>query len=422
MPATGLRVHPSMSARIGIAIGSEALRAVCVRGGKVLWAAQSARAPEQSLAACIEEILAGIPTRRLRRMPVDVAVGPHAAQVKLLAGLPPVSDPRVLASLVRESSASFFLRNGSALVTTGVRVAGEGRVWAAAIEAETIEAIRAACRSQRLKLRSIAPTAAVLPLAARNERFTWRDGEVGLEIARSGPDLELIRRLPATLLPPDAPVLEPVEALASFGPDAWRYADAYGATLVSSNASLALGPDGVRPLADSLPVRRLALPAMIAAVGVIALALSPLRAQWTAERARAALDATRATETWRDLLASAAEIEHVTGVLNEIAAFTASRPDRAGLLGDLALAMPDGSALLRLEVDGTEGKLVAVTPQASALLMTLRSLPRFSSVDLVGEVTRQTVGGQELERVMIEFRLKDAVQPRRDAVTGHGYR
>ncbi len=397
-----------MKRTIGIGIDSGTVRAVMVRRDAISWVAEATWDSHASLAEGIEAVLARAPLSRWRRTPVHVAVGAFGAQVKLLAGLPAVDDPRALTAVVREGAASFFLRNGCDLVTTGVRVEAEGRAWAAAVEWPTVEAIRDACRRRGVRLRSIAPAAAVLPLAARNDRFTWRDGPLALEIGRSGSTLGSVRRIPAVLVPTGEAPLDPIEPLGALGPEALRYAAAYGATRVDARSPLAIGPDGVRPLAASTPKRRLLVPAAIGCIALMGVGLSPLASEWTAHRARVRLEEGRSTEAWHAMVASVARLERITGVLNEMDAFVASRPERTRLLADLARALPDRSAIVRLEVDGPEGSLVMVTPRATDAVASLRSLGSLASVEIVGQATtRHHAAGGELERVTVRFRLHD---------------
>ncbi|HEX7051887.1 MAG TPA: hypothetical protein VF188_16895 [Longimicrobiales bacterium] len=393
---------------IGIGIDHGAVRAVFVRRKEIVWKDQVPWDSGASLAEAIASLLSRAPLRRWRRTPVHVAVGAFSTQVKLLSGLPAIDDAGALAAVVREGAASFFLRNGKELVTTGVQTAGEGRVWAAAFELPTIDAIRTGCRARRVKLRSIAPTAVVLPRVARNERFAWRDGPVSLEIGRSGAALEAVRRVPTDLLPSEERLLDPIEPVASLGPDGACYADAYGATLVDVRTPLALGADGQRPLSVSAPERRLKWAACVGCVALAAFILSPLGSEWAAYRARATLELRRSGEAWRAMVASASRLERVSAVLDEIETFVATRPERTRLLGELAGALPDRSAILRIQLSGSKGMLEVVTPHAAAMVESLRSLTSLASVEVVAQGARQYAGGLELERVMVRFRTADA--------------
>lgn len=342
-------------------------------------------------------------------MPVHVAVGASAAQVKLLTGLPSTNDTHALAAVVREGAASFFLRNGNDLVTTGVKYAGEGRAWAAAIESATVEAIRAALRIRGVKLHSIAPAAVVLPLVARNDGFMWHDGPVTLKICRKpGAALETVRRMPSVLTGQDGTQLDPIEALASLGSEAVRYAAAIGAILIDPHTPLALGPDGVRPLSVSMPLRRLLLPGLIGGIGLAAMLLSPLGGAWIAQRSKAVINDKRDTEVWRAMEGSMAQLQQITTVLEEIESFAASRPERTQTLADLTRALPDHSAIVRLSIDESEGNLVVVTPNAAALMEALRSLPGLTAVDMVGQMARQHANGLEVDRITIRFRIDNS--------------
>jgi hypothetical protein len=392
---------------LGIGIDHDTVRAVFVRDGAIVWMAEGTWGSETPLAAAIGDLLTDAPRCRGRSTDVNVAVGVYAAQVKLLTGLPIAADRSSLAAVIREGAESFFLRSGDTLVTTDVYKMEDDRVCAAAIDLATIDAIRDACRRPTVKLRLIVPTAAVLPLVSRNDQWTWIDGDVALQSTRSGSALETVRCIPTLLVSPDEPLFEPIERLSELGPEGSRFADAYGATLVKTSAPLALGPDGRRPAVASTSHRRIVLPAAIAGLGLIVSLLSPLGELRVAHMARGRVERSRSTPAWSSMVSSNARLDRVTAVLGEVEAFTTSRPERAVLLGDLTRALPEESAIVRMEIDESEGRLVVVTPESQSFVGSLRSLASLSSVDVAGEVTREQVGGRVLERVSVHFRIKD---------------
>ncbi|HEV7586815.1 MAG TPA: hypothetical protein VGO40_01700, partial [Longimicrobium sp.] len=135
-----------MSGSIGIAIGAAAVRAVVVRGGRVVAASEAQLGTGDTLAEVVAELLGAARVPRWPRPPVTVALGPARAQVRRVSGLPPLTDPRVLAEILREGSGRFFLRNGVAPVTTGVRVEGPGTVWCGALDGDAVRAAEEGCR------------------------------------------------------------------------------------------------------------------------------------------------------------------------------------------------------------------------------------------------------------------------------------
>lgn len=389
---------------MGLALARDRVRAVLVRRGNVVWAAEAAMEADRPVEATIASLVAEAPVPPFSRPTLSAAVGPHASQVKLVAGLPEVQDLATLAAIVRESAGSFFLKDGVPLITTGVRAEGVGAAWAAAIDQPSVDAIRTVCRARRWRPGPIAPTAVVLPLALADESFTWTDGGVALDVTRSDLALASVRRRSGGAAEAVGAGPQAVPALASLGDGAARYADAYGATALRSDEPLALHPEvgGLRPFAR---------PGLVLLVAVLSLALSPLAAMWARKRAEARIAAVR-SEQWQAMVAGLTQLDQITRTIDEVSRFTASRSNVTVLLGDLARALPDGSVLLSFEMDGQTGKASFLALEASATLRVVRGLPQVASADLVGPVSRITMAGRELERVAIQFRLSDRMPPR----------
>src|SRR5687768_1287681 len=98
-----------MRKRVGLAIAHDTVRAVVVTGTRLLWAGETSRELGPPTAGDITTLLARAPIGRWRRTPVAVAVGPHASQLKLVVGLPPLDDARIMGAVVRENAGTFFL-------------------------------------------------------------------------------------------------------------------------------------------------------------------------------------------------------------------------------------------------------------------------------------------------------------------------
>ena len=118
-----------MTPRIGVGVGADALRLVYVRRGRVRWSGEMDFEGADTLERALPELLRQSPLPRWPRPVVTVAVGPFATQLKRVTGLPPLSDPRLTASLIRENQSRFFMRNGQPLLTTGVRTIEDGAAW-----------------------------------------------------------------------------------------------------------------------------------------------------------------------------------------------------------------------------------------------------------------------------------------------------
>jgi hypothetical protein len=389
-----------VSLRIGVAVAAEHVRAVGVRRGRPVWALEAPVDPEAGLGTTLRGLLAAAPRSRLRRPRVNVALGPSHSQVKQLRGLPPLTSTRELARLVQQGAARFFLRNGAPLLTTGVRVVQPGEVWAAAIDEPVVREVEDACRAQRLRLGAVAPVAVALPCVLTGDEIVWRDGDLCLELRLAGGALAGVRRYRAAgpAVPPDVPA--GADALAPLGEDAWRFADAYGAAMLSSGEALAF-----RPRADArVPGWRMAAASAVFLLSLLASQLLPLLA---AQRtgARAAERSAALAPQRRSALEAEIELARVTEALAEIAGFGAGRRSATLLLGDLARALPAGSAVLTLRVDTAGGSLVLLSPRAAAVLDSLERAPAIDALEIAGPVTRESLGGRELERLTLRFRL-----------------
>jgi hypothetical protein len=361
---------------------------------------------------------------------VVVAIGPSAVQVKRLTGLPPLTDAAALEALVHEGAGRFFLRNGVPLITTGVRLVQPGTVWAAAFEAPVVEGVERACRAADLRLQAIVPTATALAHAVRTsasgERFVWMDGGVRTELTLSEGRVESVRRLPsdragarsagcstggdaadtADSCPPP-----PVEALQKLGERALDFADAYGATRMAQRLGrdeplvLRAGSAALGSSRHSEPSRsRLAIAASVFILAAASAIAGPsLVATHSARDARSRL---RSMETRvAEAESKETELSRVSRALSEVAGFQRSRRSATALLVDLARALPKEAALVALDVDTTGGTLVALGARASQVTTALEKVKEIASPEIVGPVTRESVGSREVERVTVRFRF-----------------
>jgi hypothetical protein len=93
-------------------------------------------------------------------------------------------------------------------------------------------------------------------------------------------------------------------------------------------------------------------------------------------------------------------------MLSQARAFGDSRTSVSALLGDVARLLPQNSALLAFEWLDDRGEITVVTDNPSGVLAALRRVPGIGSVELLGSVTRQSVGTQELQRITVRFARK----------------
>lgn len=395
-----------MTLRLGLAVSHDAVRAVAIRGTELIWSAEAPRGQGVELTETISAVLSKAPTRRLDRSVVFAAIGPHASQVKLLNGLPDVSDPELLGAIVRESAGTFFLKAESTLLTTGVRSIGSQSALAGALEQDTVAAIRSACRAGRLRLRRVAPTAVALPLALDGDPIVWHDGSIFIEIGRSERKIESIRVRPCDVANRPEVHGTPVPRLAALGEDAIRFADAFGAALLDALEPLALDPAVEGPWTAVGRRRRTLVTATIACTGLLCLVLSPLAATGTRYRAES-VSALVNAEQWQRIGASLDQLDHVTTALEELRAFSSSRIGSTELLAALSTALPEGHVLLDLELSGHQVQMIALTSDPSALLAAVRTVPALRSPSFLGAVSQQRLGSLDLQRVAIRAEVVD---------------
>lgn len=392
---------------IGLGIGRDAVRAVGLRRGRIVWALERARGDEP-LVRTIGLVLGDAPCPRWPRPTVAAAVGPSHAQTKRLVGLPPLKDASRFGGVVRESVSRLFLKNGVPLVTTW-RPASNGPPWGAALEEPVLQAIEEACRARRVRLDTIVPTVSVLGFVADNGSGTgvmrWNDGDQWVDLSFERGELDTVRRAGESegLTCGDCTHSTILDAL---GPNGSRFADALGAARARSGAVLAWrGRRDPQPRAT--PVWRLALAATAAIVAALAWLAAPgVGARFTQRAAVASL--AKLAPLRRDVAFAAREFEKVTRALNEVSAFDSLRYPMTPLLADLTRALPDESALVTLRLLRDAGNLVALTPRAAAMLTKLETVPGIEGAEIVGPVTREVLAGKTLERVTVRFQVRPA--------------
>ncbi|HEX2778574.1 MAG TPA: hypothetical protein VHM30_03675 [Gemmatimonadaceae bacterium] len=389
--------------RVGLAVASDTVRIACVREGRILWAGESPILADLPLEASVARLLDTAPLPRWPRPATVVAVGPARSQVKRLLGLPPVADPRALSRMVTENAGRFFLRNGIPLATAAGVGAGDREAWGSAIEAPLVIEVAALCRRRRLRLVGIVPSVAVLGAALRTERVVWPDGDVAAAVEWRGDAMCEVRRVPLDDAP-GAAVPDVAPELAMLGTEAWRYADAYGAAVASSPSPLMLRPDG-RSAAEpaQVPKWRVMLAASVLAIGLTVYALAPLIAAANVSRAATQTIVSLASDRGR-AAAAAAELRRVSDALNEAAAFGRMRRSPLGVLAELTRGLPASAQLVSVRIDTAGGTIVALAARGADVMAALEAMPSAVAPQIIGPVTRESVGGREKERVTVRFR------------------
>lgn len=386
-----------MRQRIGIAVATDRVRAVGVRGRRILWSSEVEVLEVGGIAAAVDSMIAAAPMAHRFRPTARVALGPSFSQIKPLTGLPPLGSTTLLARLVAEGAPRFFLAEGRSLLT-GIRVLDTGEVWAAGVDLALVRDIEAVCRSHRLRLEGVVPVAVALAWATEAREYAWQDGQLRIVVRGSTDCLEEVRRYRVdhgTALPPPPRV---TQALGSLGNDAWRYADAYGAAVLPVAECVAVRP-GRR---GGVPVLRMIAAACTVLLSVLAVWMAPAIAASHAGGAAAARIAGIDQER-RVALQAEGELERFTTALLEIAAFDSQRRSALLLLGEIARALPDSTAIVSLRVERAEATMVAITPRAGAMFAPLQRVPGITFLEIVGPVTREVVRGREFERATLRF-------------------
>ncbi len=262
--------------------------------------------------------------------------------------------------------------------------------------------VAAACRDTRLTLRLITPTAVALQFATLAASVVWHDDDVALAITYGNSGLASIRTSAGTEA--DAVQPEVARAFASIAEKAGDYLDAAGATRVPRREPIALGGHALRLTKE--PSRRRLVAAGAACVAAIIIAiLAPLGASMRVEHTARAQDATvhaRVGAAERD----AKDLGVTTAALGALASFSQSRRSLTLLLAQLTRALPEGSALIAVQVDSAgTGSVVAIGPHAAGIVDAVERVPGLTSPEIVGPVTRETTGGKQLDRVTVRFRV-----------------
>jgi hypothetical protein len=394
--------HPMIAAsrnRLGVAIGSREIRAVLVRAGAIEWHASTRISKDNDIAASLQELLTRAP-RLTGGVRVTVVVSPAWVQVKPLMGLPPVKSIRLTEELLRENQQAFYLWKGSPALIAGIQVTNGGATWGAAFDRDVVQQITGGLRAARLSVRRVTPAVAAIVAAIANRPVLWTDGDDSFELEgdRAG-----IRRLNRVTFNQAADASALPATLVEIGDDALRFADAYAAAVGprSLALSLELQPDASRRLAWTR-VRRVVTATAACAAAAFAAFGPGMRARKFARAAEVSLGRSRALEI--ELARNESELRRVTEILNRIESFRLEREKVTRVLGDVAEAIPDSTAMLTFHVDSVEGAFTAIAPHVADVLPELAEVREVIAPRIVGPVTRESLGGVHMERASFRFR------------------
>lgn len=389
-----------MTTRIGLGLTRDEIRAVAVRRGRIVWTGEATREAGVPLADSVSALLRSVPAPRFPRPILSAAVGPHASQIKLIGGLPAVSDPAILSALIRENAGSFFRKNGVHLVTQCSTSIQPGEVIAMAIDEPEVLALREVCRTLHWRFGHVAPVPVAVMTSVLNPEFTWTDAGLAIDVTRTGTTITGLRTRRIDVPETPALTLQAVPLLASLGERGIRFADAFGAATMEKPA-LAAPLRG--PSWDSRGLlRQVRLPAAVLGFGLGILALSPLGGVWATHQAREK-SADVSADQRRTILVALGRLEWVSRVLQAATRFSNDRVLATPAFSELALTLPDETMLVSLERNERQVDLVALTPNPANVLAALERLPHVHSVELVGPVRREGYSGRELQRVTVRF-------------------
>jgi hypothetical protein len=202
--------------------------------------------------------------------------------------------------------------------------------------------------------------------------------------------------------PRDESSVVPVEALDRLGADGGSYADAFGAAVLGTDAMLSFRSARRPHTGAAVPSWRRGIAAASIALGLALPAVIPImRPSRDAIRDRSSLKAM--DKDVRGAQVVQTDLARISNALNAVGSFANQRTPVSALLADLTRAMPNGTAILSLQVDTAGGSLVALGERATSVVASLETTRSVTSPRLVGPITREVVGGKELDRVSIRF-------------------
>ena len=390
-----------MNIRIGLGIGSDACRAVLMRGSTVVREEEESLVAGESIAALVVRLLARMPLPRMARPHAIAAIGSAAAQMRRVTGLPAgVTDSRVLSAALRTNEHRFFVTSGAATWRTALHNDGR-RWWGAVYDESIVRDVSAACRRARVRLDGFIPAAWAIAGSLGDGQYRWRDGNVVLELVVGGGSLVRVRRRRADAATHEVDRAIDLPATIELP----RFADAVGAAAASRRAALLLpAQDGLersrRPTRHALATAAtVSAVAWLAGPGIVA-----TRARAHAEQRVAALrgsadEVTRATN----------DLRIATAALSDVAHFRNSRRSILLLLGELARMLPESTAIVTLRADSVGGTFVVLSTSAASVLARLRP-GSFETPQLAGAIAPAVVDGDTLQRLSLQFRFSPGPQ------------
>ena len=380
--------------RIGIGVRTRALRVVLVRRGAVVHSELvefDGRYPSASdYSRAISAVASNAGARRRLFSPsIHLAVGPAHCQLRRLASIPTLRDAVAMNAMVQQNVASLFLKNGVPLRVGRHGAADERGAWVTAFDEPVIQSAVIAAEELGIHdVTAIPLSAAITPEDEGDSTVRWADGAMVLETRFVGARIDEVTR---TFKPGPANEQHPGDTLV----------DAVGAVEHRRNALRWSTPNR-----RHLWLRRARLSAAVAMlmVALVALLIGPtVRDISTAHRNEAAIAAVRAD------VRTATQVEDVLRrritrleMLND---FSRRRVRAMEVLAALTSTLPDSTAVAALRLDSLSASATLVGRDVMGAVGELQADDEFTSVEIVGPMTRETTGPMELERVMLKLTL-----------------
>lgn len=405
------RRHFGNAARIGVAVSRCEIRLVGVNhAGLLVWHRSYSRVREgSSLAELVGKALDERPSTLRGRVRLACVVGPAEAQLRPLHGLPQLRSSAEQFAVVAASVDRFFVNeDAGARMRVSAPVRGRtGELWAAAVHDDVVMQLAEACRAHRVPLMGVAPVAAALGHLVASRSTNPTDHVAHVERVEDGTRLHVhyddarfpvrIWRERATAglptLEGDVHLPERVEPC---------LADAFAATLMRARDPFVIGEHSDAVHRARIVRRRTQSWIALAVAGIVAAALIPgSLAARHADDARAKLVSLATGQ--RQLRRVEADLAASTATLDAVASFEASRRSATLLIAELAMALPDSTAVTTIHADSLSGTLTVLAPHAAGALEAVSALPHVARAQMTGAVMREVSAGTQLERASLRF-------------------
>jgi hypothetical protein len=397
--------------RAGLAIDTHSVRAVAVRGRRIVWHDEVALPTIDALPAAIDDCLSRMPRGRIGIGRLSVAVSPAFAQLKRMSGLPACKSRRDASELVRRNVASLFVHTTGRSMLCGVHRARDGAIWAAVVDDRIVDHIAVA--SARVRFTRVLPSIVALSPGRGETEMTYLFDTVTADIRRVNHEVTELRV--RSHAPEHAPRLALSPELNVIGNDGWRYACAYGATQTARQPFVLKRLRPTSTQAGTVSAWRLAIAGGAAGIGLLWFMLAPgLAGELAARGYRDELAANAAAR--RDALIVERALEQHATALESLMRYGEQRRIHVRLLGHLASVLPTGAALAALHVDSLEGNLVVLAERAASVVSALDRPGPILTPKVIGPITQEVQGGTTVERATISFRL--APEAREPATAG----